>query len=322
MRLLAHKSYREFRDAIPKEFTSTTGMDKGPRVADFREIVGEQARLYRREQMPRAGNKELRQKRWAKWLADVHFDEASWEEVKSIDDDTISDLKDKQPAIKFYIAVYYRLHACVEHPQYADRIDRVVFGNGLRESGNPVFISVPDGPQRLQVTFPRGIRLDHTYQFERPEFVATKQALLNNLTVSSSTVVAIHGPGGYGKTALVEELCLDEEVKMAFSGGIYWLQFGMLYDRTNLQRDGFIREQEAIDQMLRSQYEVSEIFGRGVDSVRKLIANLPDTRLLLIADDIWNTSQPGLFTEACSAFGFLGVRGPGRPLSGALSRIW
>lgn len=32
--------------------------------------------------------------------------------------------------------------------------------------------------------------------------------------------------------------------------------------------------------------------------------------------------HPGLFTEACSAFGFLGVRGPGRPLSGALSRIW
>ena len=32
--------------------------------------------------------------------------------------------------------------------------------------------------------------------------------------------------------------------------------------------------------------------------------------------------DPGLFTEACSAFGFLGVRGPGRPLSGALSRIW
>ena len=32
--------------------------------------------------------------------------------------------------------------------------------------------------------------------------------------------------------------------------------------------------------------------------------------------------DPVLFTEACSAFGFLGVRGPGRPLSGALSRIW
>jgi WD40 repeat protein len=297
MRLLAHKSYREFRDAIPKEFTSTTGMDKGPRVADFREIVGEQARLYRRERMPRAGNKELRQKRWAKWLADVHFDEASWEEVKSIDDDTISDLKDKQPAIKFYIAVYYRLHACVEHPQYADRIDRVVFGNGLRENGNPVFISVPDGPQRLQVTFPRGIRLDHTYQFERPEFVATKQALLNNLTVSSSTVVAIHGPGGYGKTALAEELCLDDEVREAFSGGIYWLQFGMLYEGKSRQRSDFIREPEAIDRMLRLHYETPEISGRGMDSVQKFVANLPEGRLLLIADDIWTSSQSGWITN-------------------------
>ena len=36
----------------------------------------------------------------------------------------------------------------------------------------------------------------------------------------------------------------------------------------------------------------------------------------------FDTFEPGLFTEACSAFGFLGVRGPGRPLSGALSRIW
>ena len=41
-----------------------------------------------------------------------------------------------------------------------------------------------------------------------------------------------------------------------------------------------------------------------------------------IADAGLMLSEPGLFTEACSAFGFLGVRGPGRPLSGALSRIW
>ena len=48
----------------------------------------------------------------------------------------------------------------------------------------------------------------------------------------------------------------------------------------------------------------------------------PQGQTLWVAQAGAAFSQPGLFTEACSAFGFLGVRGPGRPLSGALSRIW
>lgn len=72
----------------------------------------------------------------------------------------------------------------------------------------------------------------------------------------------------------------------------------------------------------RSTLDYHEGDGSALQS-RGIVAIWTSATRGIVTDDGWgNSDKPGLFTEACSAFGFLGVRGPGRPLSGALSRIW
>lgn len=141
MRAVPKKTYVEFRNQIPKTFRITTGPEKGSQVADFREIVGKQAKEFRRDHMPRKGNAAGRHDRWLQWIQDVQFDDASWEVIREIDDDTISYLETKQPNIEFYIAVYYRLHAFLDDPSYASKIDELVFAGSLKEQGDPVFVA-------------------------------------------------------------------------------------------------------------------------------------------------------------------------------------
>ena len=91
-------------------------------------------------------------------------------------------------------------------------------------------------------------------------------------------------------------------------GGLFVIGVGFLQSEYYHQRT--VEDTEVSVQQQRIDAKILEIQQNSIDF--QTFANSYITAIL----------DPGLFTEACSAFGFLGVRGPGRPLSGALSRIW
>lgn len=149
--------------------------------------------------------------------------------------------------------------------------------------------------ERLEPTFPRNIRLEDSYQKGRKEFEKAKTALVSKDLQSVGITAAVHGTGGYGKTALAEELSLDKGVRRAFPGGIYWLQFGLRDSRVRTDRKQPRSLEEAIRAMLIRQYgrNTSDTIESYDDDIalESLIAHLPRQHILLIADDLWTERQ-------------------------------
>ena len=180
--------------------------------------------------------------------------------------------------------------------------DRPILGSGRvhergldRQLGKRSARAISGAPavRRLHPTFPKIGTLDSSHQYGREEFKQVKDYLLSGPSKSASLTAAVHGAGGYGKTAIAEELCLDSEVKGHFPGGIYWLQFSM-----QETKDGEIRANQTrpvsaiIQEMLKNQgYDSSETEKLNIESVEDLLDLLPDEPLLMIADDLWEVSQ-------------------------------
>lgn len=140
--MFAEKSYSEFKSLIPKKFIITQGPNKPPDVDDFREVVGETIRDFRRQDMALHSAKHGRHERWPIWLQEVDLGDDVVPLIDAIDDGTISGLKNNQSHIEFYIAIYYRLHAFLEDSSFSDSIDNLVFGEPLRKRGVEVSSSV------------------------------------------------------------------------------------------------------------------------------------------------------------------------------------
>lgn len=160
------------------------------------------------------------------------------------------------------------------------------------EDPHPKEPATPD-PNRLPARFfvPH---LPEIHQGGREEFKEVHAALIERKARRVALVAAVTGPGGYGKTAIAEEIANDLSVRRAFPGGIYWLQFGLRFGGGENEAQGFITTQEAISDLLERQYADSETNHFDLSTPEKLFEALPDDRLLVIADDIWNSEQASI----------------------------
>jgi len=146
---------------------------------------------------------------------------------------------------------------------------------------------------RLGATYARTLQYPDAYQKSRHELAVAKEALLTTSDQSTTLTAAIYGAGGYGKSLLAQELCDDGEVQAKFSGGIYWLQFGLI--NSNDESAGFVRLPEAIDRMLVGQYPKSQrtelVWDKSDTGICTFLDVLPEEPLLIVADDVWNAQQ-------------------------------
>lgn len=223
MNAIPRKSYLKFRRDIPAQFRITKGSEKGNRVAEFREAVGEQVLRFKHEYMTITGHTDHRDGRWRAWLMDVPFDDDIRKIVEKINDSTVSGLKDKQSNIELYVAIYYRFHAVLEDMSFADAIDRLVFGNPLSEKGRSVFIrdTRPTAPfihppyvtedyvrQRLENDPTDGIWLNpHNHHSIKLSGRQKEMAHLDVFMARKETflICPVIAPSGAGKTRLISE---------------------------------------------------------------------------------------------------------------------
>ncbi len=122
---------------------------------------------------------------------------------------------------------------------------------------------------------------------QRGEYVKVRDALLAEGTGNTTTVgitTAIHGAGGFGKTALAIELCYDERVREKYPDGILWVQM-----RDTLEDDGRLKEIRDVIRLWTKEEPP------GLETVAKarkhLIELLNGKRVLLVVDDVWRSQD-------------------------------
>ncbi len=132
---------------------------------------------------------------------------------------------------------------------------------------------------------------EESYQPNRPEFEKVKAVLRDRGAKSVALVAAVTGPGGYGKTAIAEEIAMDADIREAFPGGVYWLQHGLRFGQQDERVGGEISTNEAISEMLTRQFADVDLRGFNLSTPALLFKALPDEPFLIIADDLWKRSQ-------------------------------
>jgi hypothetical protein len=143
----------------------------------------------------------------------------------------------------------------------------------------------PYDPNRLPPRFFE-FRPPENFQRKRPEISDVLRAIKKKTTRSVALVAAVTGPGGYGKTAIAEEIASDPLLRRRFHGGIYWLQFGLRFGNDGTDLQGYINSQEAISRMVDSQFPDIDTKSFDLSTPEKLFDVLPDDKILIIADDI------------------------------------
>lgn len=134
-------------------------------------------------------------------------------------------------------------------------------------------------------------RLDESYQIGRKEFLEVREVLLRACGPNSKKVISITGSGGYGKTAIAEEVVADAQVRMTFPGGIYWLQHGLRFGADEKRVESYISTQEAIGRMLLNQFADLDMRDRNFSTPQLLFDAMPEERFLIVADDVWVANQ-------------------------------
>ena len=117
----------------------------------------------------------------------------------------------------------------------------------------------------------------------RSEYTKVRDALLARETGHGTTVgitTAIHGAGGFGKTALAIELCYDPVVREHYPDGALWVQM-----RDDLNDDGRLREIR--DVLRRWTKQEPPAFETVLKVGQHLIEMLDGKRVLLVVDDVW-----------------------------------
>jgi WD40 repeat protein len=132
----------------------------------------------------------------------------------------------------------------------------------------------------------------------RPEMIADlTRALLDGthqrlgIGAQQTQVAGVHGAGGLGKTVLATALVRSNEVRRAFSQGLYWLTLGEQPDLLQLQH--------ALAQALTGTATEMESVPVATARLRELLL---DKNCLLVLDDVWQASH-------AQAFDVLGPRG-------------
>jgi len=126
---------------------------------------------------------------------------------------------------------------------------------------------------------------------ERSELTKVRDALLAEETGHGTTVgitTAIHGAGGFGKTALAIELCYDEQVRERFPGGILWTTMGEEIDAAGR----LARVRDLIRCWTEEDPPAFETVSAASAHLRQ---GLIGRRVLLVVDDVWRPEDADPF---------------------------
>ncbi|XOF34231.1 MAG: NB-ARC domain-containing protein [Candidatus Electrothrix sp. YB6] len=196
-----------------------------------------------------------------------------------------------------------------------EKIDQNVDGKGNAFSGSgPVTVnnitknyyppekpsSTTNDPSELAPLF--GVPNLPPRYLERPEYLDPfREALLSRETeavgiTGRSQYIGVQGMGGLGKSVLAAALAWDEEVRRTFPDGIFWLRFGQEMDEAGVLE----LQKEILLVLAPDSLPESPAQGRNL-----LNLALQGKRCLLIADDLWESSQLNPFDLADSGSRFL-----------------
>ena len=281
-----HKtSFAQFYSALESPIKALAKNKK--KEEKYKEEIADLADQFHENLETRRAKKKLNH--WYKAFEEIRSSYGHYLNHTKFADDTIRNLR-KHGNVLHAIILHYRFHAELSHMSFAEDADRVFkeqFGSfPLRL---PLFTELSS--HKLNPSFPENIRLSDSYQYARPEFRTIKAVLLSDRTEPGAVTASVKGAGGYGKTSIAEEICLDAEIRSKFRCGIYWLQFGVIEENEkSLKR--FRSEEMAVTAMLAAQYgkETAQTVGRC--SLKLLLDLLPsDGGVLLVADDLWAEHQ-------------------------------
>ncbi|HSS49527.1 MAG TPA: TIR domain-containing protein [Thermoanaerobaculia bacterium] len=118
---------------------------------------------------------------------------------------------------------------------------------------------------------------------QRSEYAKVRHALLLDEAGRATTVgitTAIHGAGGFGKTALAIELCYDEQLRERYPDGILWTTLGEEIDTAGR----LARVRDLIRWWTEEDPPAFETVSAASAHLRQ---ELHGKRVLLVVDDVW-----------------------------------
>jgi len=268
---------------------------------DYMELVGKALTEFRNNAFPGILAKEMDvDKHWYNWISVAEDGLNSMRKYGSdsplgFSEEKLSKLRIRKGSPIHAFAAHYRLQLklTAEERSAIKAIESGGLGYSFEEKWGPVLRERRE--DELPPSYPVGIRLDEKHEKGREEFRSVKKALVLDRAEAHAVTVVTYGAGGFGKTAIAEELTLDQKVRHAFPGGIYWLQFGLRDIQQNADQKHPRSLSEAIGNMLVRQYdrETRNAIECEDDAktLESLIAVLPVYDILIVVDDVWTETQ-------------------------------
>jgi hypothetical protein len=110
------------------------------------------------------------------------------------------------------------------------------------------------------------------------------ETIKTELLQRPSSILALHGMGGIGKSSLLRALCDDVDIQNRFTDGILWMTFG--------REVGLPHLEEKLREWIRALNGMTHDIELGEDALRNYLAQLLTNKAcLLILDDVWTKEQ-------------------------------
>jgi hypothetical protein len=141
-----------------------------------------------------------------------------------------------------------------------------------------------DRPVRRQVRVVAPAE-DPLYVERAAPLAAIMAALLNAIGDPLPATIALHGPAGYGKTALVERLARDIAIREAFCDGILYVQLGRDLGLGKARED---RVKGLLLDLINKVTGAPPPYFESVQNAREELATVLDNSArLIVIDDAW-----------------------------------